>query len=66
MTPSLLDSPDRLLSRREFCELFGVTDRTARNWAAKGIGPRIYRPGGGDIRYRLSEVLAWLEQECVA
>ncbi|QQP94009.1 helix-turn-helix domain-containing protein (plasmid) [Skermanella sp. TT6] len=38
----------------------GVTQRTLRNLELKGEGPPVYRLIGRTVRYRLSEVDAWI------
>lgn len=55
-----------VLTGAEFAELAKVTLRTIRRWAAHGIGPRPRRPPGSRlVRYRRSEVEAWLRGEHV-
>jgi hypothetical protein len=46
-----------------------VSEKTLANWRSLGIGPSYTKlsPGrGGRIRYRRSDVLAWLAQREVA
>jgi excisionase family DNA binding protein len=57
---------DRLLTSAEVATLLGVTDRTLRNWGAKRIGPRHVRVGRKYIRYRASDVDAWLDSNADA
>lgn len=66
LAPALGTDPDRLLTPIELGELLGgITDRTLRNWAADGTGPRRLRIGGKHIRYRVADVRNWLDS-CVA
>ena len=53
--------PDVLLIAGEFAERARVSVRTIRKWKAKGVGPKPIQPEGSRIvRYRQSEVEAWL------
>jgi predicted site-specific integrase-resolvase len=56
----LAKSEDRLLSRKQIAEIYGVTAQTVYIWDRKGIlkGVRVGRRG---IRYKMSEVRAALE-----
>lgn len=56
-------SPDlstRLLSTDEVARLLVVPVATLYTWRYKGTGPKAYRVGK-HLRYRLADVLAWLE-----
>jgi predicted DNA-binding transcriptional regulator AlpA len=49
------------LSLKEFCEMFGVTERTAWRWQNRRTGPpRVMI--GRKIYYRKSSVEAWILQ----
>jgi PTS system nitrogen regulatory IIA component len=50
---------ERLLTSREVGELLGFSPATIQDWAEKGALPA-FKPGGR-LRFRLSEVEAWLE-----
>ncbi|WP_369294095.1 helix-turn-helix transcriptional regulator [Micromonospora sicca] len=39
-----------------------VSVRTLERWAQQGIGPRPVKAGPRFVRYRASEVEAWLDQ----
>jgi predicted DNA-binding transcriptional regulator AlpA len=59
---SLTDDPNRLLTQQETAALLRLkSDRTLRNWAANGRGPRRIQDGAF-VRYRAGDVAAWLEQ----
>ena len=60
MTPS---PTERLLSARELGELLGFAAGTVVDWAEAGKVPAF--KVGGRLRFRESEVLAWLEQQRV-
>jgi len=54
----------RLLTEQELAELIGVPRKTLQRWRLYNKGPRWRRLGGeqrGLIRYRLVDVLKWLE-----
>ena len=57
---SSLDLSTRLLSTDEVARLLVVPVATLYTWRYKGTGPKAYRVGK-HLRYRLSDVLAWLE-----
>jgi excisionase family DNA binding protein len=50
---------ERLLTAREVAELLGFAPATVLDWAEAGRIP--YFKVGGRLRFRESEVLAWLE-----
>jgi predicted DNA-binding transcriptional regulator AlpA len=52
---------DKWLSRQELADRHGLPVKTPAEWASKGTGPR-YAKFGRHVRYRLSDVIDW-EQE---
>lgn len=58
---SSFDLSTRLLSTDEVARLLLVPVTTLYTWRYKGTGPRAFRVGK-HLRYRLSDVMAWLEQ----
>lgn len=52
-------SPDAVLTTLQLAEHLGITERTISRWRELGV-PRLQR-GANFVRYRLSDVLAWLE-----
>lgn len=48
------------MSRREVADYLGVPDTTLARWAYENKGPTYFRVGR-HTRYRLEDVLAWLE-----
>lgn len=57
---------DRLLTQAETLQKLNLkSDRTLRNWARRGEGPRRIRIGGS-IRYRAADVQQWIEDQYVA
>ena len=56
MKPTIIKSPLNSLKQIDLAALFGVTDRTIRNWDAEGL------PGNGEGRgrvYDFASVLPW-------
>ena len=59
---SSLDLSARLLSTDEVARLLVVPVSTLYTWRYKGVGPKAFKVGK-HLRYRLADVLAWLEQQ---
>jgi excisionase family DNA binding protein len=59
---SSLDISSRLLSTEEVARMLVVPVTTLYTWRYKGTGPKAYRVGK-HLRYRLSNVMAWLEDQ---
>ncbi|WP_372586613.1 helix-turn-helix transcriptional regulator [Mycobacteroides abscessus] len=57
------DPADPWLSRDEAAERLSLKSKTLAMWAYRDQGPRYYRFNGGPCRYRLSDVLAWVESQ---
>jgi excisionase family DNA binding protein len=55
-----VDISSRLLSTEEVARILVVPVNTLYCWRYKGTGPKAIRVGK-HLRYRLSDVLAWLE-----
>jgi excisionase family DNA binding protein len=53
--------PSPLLTIAEVAELLGVSERTLETWRYRGRGPAFIRVGKKVVRYRLSDVEAFLE-----
>ena len=57
---SSLDFSSRLLSTEEVARILVVPVTTLYTWRYKGTGPKAYRVGK-HLRYRLNDVMEWLE-----
>ena len=57
-----MDVPDRLMTVTELSEMLGIPVNTLYSWRWRGEGPTGYRVGRY-VRYRRSEVNAWLEAQ---
>lgn len=53
---------EKILSRQEVAERYGVPVQTISAWKQKGYGPRSFRVGKY-TRFRLSDCLAWEESQ---
>ncbi len=60
-TPPSAANPSDLLNEKEAAAILGVTPRTLTNWRWRGDGPRWVRVGSRLVRYRRSELLAFVE-----
>ena len=59
---STFDISSRLLSTEEVARILVVPVNTLYSWRYKGTGPDAYRVGK-HLRYKLADVLAWLESQ---
>lgn len=50
---------DMWLTRPQLAERLQVSVKTLAMWASAKKGPRYARPGGGAVRYRLSDIESW-------
>lgn len=57
-------SPDRLLSRAEVAETFGMSRRFLEVSAVKGNGPPMVKIGRS-VRYRVADLRTWIEARTV-
>ena len=55
-------SDDRLLKVLELTEFLGVAHSTLYKWVEEGTFPKPYKMGKKSVRWRLSEVEQWLEE----
>ena len=69
IVPELLTTAvvPELLSTKEAAQLAGVGERTWWSWSRSGLAPRPLQIGHGvrpAIRYRRSEIMAWIQAGC--
>jgi predicted DNA-binding transcriptional regulator AlpA len=50
------------LTSGQSSKYIGISDATLRSWRARGIGPRYYKAGEKLVRYRRSDLDAWIEE----
>ena len=58
----VVDLSDDVISVDEVARRLDVPKTTLYGWRYKGVGPRGHRVGK-HLRYRWSDVLAWLEEQ---
>ena len=56
---------EKLLKPTEAAELLGVATTTLAHWRSKGVGPSYSALNARTIRYKLSEILAFVDQRDV-
>ena len=53
----------RWVDEKRVAELTGIAVQTLRNWRFMRIGPPYCKvPNGRMVRYRMDEVIAWMEE----
>jgi len=57
--------PDALLNEAQASDFLNLSIRTLQAWRVKGAGPRFVRAGRA-IRYRRSDLVAWIEANTVS
>lgn len=57
---------DALVRQEEAARLLGVSPRCLEAWRYKGGGPRFVRISARCVRYRRSDLHAWLEERLKA
>ena len=62
MEDLVTETQNRWLTRAEVAQRFQVATKTVAMWAVNGKGPR-YAIFGKAARYRLSDVIAWENQQ---
>lgn len=59
--PTSKAAPDKLCSPLEAAELLGIAAQTLAHWRTRAAGPRYVLLTKRCVRYRLSDIMAWLE-----
>ena len=59
--------PDAMLTTTQAADVVGVSAGTLRTWRQRNKSgqPPYHKPGGWMVRYRYSELIAWLEANAV-
>jgi predicted DNA-binding transcriptional regulator AlpA len=65
MRPPLNATDDAILTEVEIADFLKLSTRTLQSWRIKSDGPPFIRVGRA-IRYRLRDVVAWIEARTVA
>ena len=56
------NGPPEYLSEKQAAHYMGFSPRALETMRGKGEGPRYYRAGARTIRYKVSDLRAWVEQ----
>lgn len=64
MTTTHAPTHDRLLTPEDLYAITQIRPKTLSNWRSEGRGPA-YVKDGGCVRYRMSDVTAWLNAKRV-
>jgi predicted DNA-binding transcriptional regulator AlpA len=65
MRPTLNTSDDAILTEVEIADFLKLSTRTLQSWRVKNDGPPFIRVGRA-IRYRLRDVVRWIEERTVS
>lgn len=60
-----ISAAEPLVTQAELAEYLGIPEATLEQWRSRGGGPDFVR-AGRHVRYRLSEVNAWMDAERAA
>ncbi len=56
----------RLMDEHKAAEFLGYSVRALQNWRVRGGGPRFVKVSARSIRYRLSDLIAWMDARTVS
>ncbi|MGE5569427.1 MAG: helix-turn-helix transcriptional regulator [Rhodospirillales bacterium] len=59
----LAKHPAAMLNEYEAAAIVGASVKTLRRWRCDGAGPRYAKVNGFTVRYKLGDLLAWLESQ---
>ena len=54
---------ERFITEHDLAELTGFSTRAFQAWRLAGKGPKAYRIANKGIRYKMSDVIKWLESK---
>ncbi|MBF0169455.1 MAG: helix-turn-helix domain-containing protein [Alphaproteobacteria bacterium] len=57
---------DRLLNENDAADFLGYTVRALQNWRVRGGGPRFVKVSARSIRYRMRDLINWIDARTVA
>ncbi len=60
-TPKMVPEQQNAMTPQEAAKYIGVSEATLRLWRSRGEGPRYFRAGEKLVRYRRSDLDAWIE-----
>ena len=54
---------EKVMTTKQAAEYLQISERTLQRWRDEGRGPKYIQPEPKVIRYRESDITAWLEQD---
>ncbi|WP_368344807.1 helix-turn-helix transcriptional regulator [Pelagovum sp. HNIBRBA483] len=57
---------NRLLNEADAADILCYSVRALQNWRYRGGGPRFVKVSARSVRYRYSDLIAWIEERTVA
>jgi len=64
-TAAYPDDLDRLLDERRAAELLCYSPRALQNWRLRGGGPKFVKVSARSVRYRVRDLLDWIDARTV-
>lgn len=58
--------PDSLVNEKEAASILCYSVRALQNWRHRGGGPRFVKVSSRSVRYRRSDLLAWIEERTIS
>lgn len=55
----MAEKQEKMLCSKQVEDLLNYSKRTLIRWRLEGYGPKVYRYGKKEVRYKLSEVIAF-------
>ncbi len=66
MNTTTTQDPNALVDEREAASLLCYSVRGLQNWRHRGGGPRFVKVSARSVRYRRSDLLAWIEERVIS
>lgn len=60
------DNHNQIMNEHDAAELLGYTVRALQNWRVRGGGPKFVKVSARSIRYRMRDLLDWIDAHTVA
>jgi len=60
-----MGNPDRLVNEREAADVLCYSVRALQNWRHRGGGPKFVRVSARSVRYRVRDLLDWIDARTV-
>lgn len=59
-------NPNRLVTEHEAADMLCYSVRALQNWRHRGGGPRFVKVSARSVRYRIADLLDWIDARTVA